>query len=179
MNEVVRNYVPLVLADRLRRQAVHVWIAALGISIFWILLIIGAPIAKANGIATISTPLYTMFSYMCHQISERSFHIEGEQFSVCSRCFGVYFGLFAGFAAYPFWRQLDEIEPMPRIWLFLSLVPIGIDWSLGIFGIWENTHLSRFVTGGVLGVTCAIFIMPALVEITRNITLNRQTKKAA
>ena len=123
--------------------------------------------------------LYTLFSYMCHQISDRSFHIEGEQFGVCSRCFGVYFGLLAGFLIYPFWRTLDEIEPIPRIWLFLSLVPIGVDWSLGVFGIWENTHFSRLVTGIILGVACSTFIMPALVEIARNITLNRQQKKAA
>ena len=70
---------------------------------------------------------------------DRSFHIDGEKFGVCSRCFGVYFGLFFGFVIYPLWRRIDEIEPISRIWLFLSLIPIGVDWSLTIFGIWENT----------------------------------------
>jgi uncharacterized membrane protein len=63
----------------------------------------------------------------------------------------VYFGLLLGFAIYPFWRNIDEIEPLARFWLFLSLIPISIDWSLTVFGIWENTHLSRLITGLILG----------------------------
>lgn len=151
----------------------------LAVVLVWVLLILLAPIAKANGLVAISSPLYHFFSFICHQISQRSFLVEGEQFAVCSRCFGVYFGLLFGFAVYPLWRPVDEIEPLPRVWLFLSLIPISIDWSLGIFGIWENTHLSRFVTGLILGVACATFIMPALVEITRNLTANTHAKKAA
>jgi uncharacterized membrane protein len=179
MTELVKTYVPMSVAAHFRRQANRVWIGAIAVSLAWVLLIIAAPLAKANGFTSVSAPLFAFFGNICHQMSARSFHIEGEQFGVCSRCFGVYFGLVAGFLAYPLWRQMDEIDPIPRMWLFLSLVPIGIDWSLGIFGIWENTHLSRFVTGGILGVSCATFIMPALVEITRNLTVRRQQRKAA
>jgi uncharacterized membrane protein len=75
-----------------------------------------------------------------------------------------------GFAIYPLWRRIDDIEPLPKMWLFLSLIPITIDWSLTVFGIWENTHLSRFVTGLILGTACATFIVPSIVEITRNLT---------
>lgn len=136
----------------------------------WVLLTLIAPLAKANGFVAVSLPLYNFFGYICHQISDRSFHIGGEQFGVCSRCFGVYFGLAFGFAVYPLWRNITEVEPLPRFWLFLSLIPIAIDWSLTVFGIWENTHLSRFLTGLILGVACSTFIVPAIVEITRNLT---------
>ena len=139
----------------------------------WVLLTVAAPLAKANGLVAVSSPLYNFFSSICHQISDRSFHVEGEQLAVCSRCFGVYFGLAFGFAIYPLWRNITEIEPLPRFWLFLSLIPIGIDWSLTVFGIWENNHLSRFVTGLILGVACATYIVPAIVEITRNLTRRR------
>jgi hypothetical protein len=57
------------------------------------------------------------------------------------------------------------------------MAPIGIDWSLGALGIWENTHLSRFLTGGLLGAACAVFIIPALVEIFRYLK-KTPTKKA-
>ncbi len=70
-----------------------------------------------------------------------------------------------GFFAYPFLRSIEEIEPLPRFWLFLALIPMGLDWSLGFFGIWENTHFSRFLTGLILGIMCAIFIIPALIEL--------------
>lgn len=139
----------------------------------WVLLTVAAPIAKANGLVAISSPLYNFFGYICHQISDRSFHVEGEPFAVCSRCFGVYFGLAFGFAVYPLWRNVTEIEPLPRFWLFLSLIPIGIDWSLTVFGVWENNHASRFITGLILGVACATYIVPAIVEITRNLTRRR------
>jgi Predicted membrane protein len=102
-----------------------------------------------------------------------------KKFGVCSRCFGIYFGLFFGFVIYPLWRRIDEIEPISRIWLFLSLIPIGVDWSLTIFGIWENTFTSRFITGLILGVACATFIVPATVEITRNFKYRSRMKKAA
>jgi len=91
----------------------------------------------------------------------------------------VYFGLLFGFLIYPLWRRIDETEPISRIWLFLSLVPIGIDWTLGVFGIWENNFTSRFVTGMILGTACSTFIVPAIVEIARNMTLRSSIKKAA
>ena len=173
MPDVIEMYTPQPVIAAMKRQAWKVWAISSIVVFLWVFLIVIAPLAKANGIVAISDPLYRFFSYICHQISARSFHVEGEQFAVCSRCFGVYFGLFAGFMIYPLWRRIDEIEPLPRFWLFLSLVPISVDWSLTVFGIWENTHLSRFVTGMILGVACATFIIPALVEITRNMTRRR------
>ena len=174
MTKPAEKYIPRDIAALMRKQAFRVWIIGLAVVLVWVLLILAAPLAKANGVVAISSPLYQFFGYICHQISARSLHIEGEQFGVCSRCFGVYFGLLFGFAIYPLWRNIDEIEPPPRFWLFLSLIPISVDWSLTIFGIWENTHLSRFITGLILGVACATFIVPAIVEITRNLSAKRQ-----
>ena len=170
MTHPAETYNSIEMRKRHRQQAVRVWMIGLSVVLVWVVLIVAAPIAKANGLVSVSSPLYTFFGYICHQISDRSFHVADEQFAVCSRCFGVYFGLFFGFAVYPLWRSIDEIEPLMRGWLFLSLIPISVDWSLTVFGIWENTQLSRFVTGLILGVACATFIVPALVEITRNLT---------
>ena len=174
MTEPAGNYLSLDLAQKMRKQAIRVWMIGLLVVFLWAAAIVAAPVAKANGLVSVSSPLYHFFSFICHQISERSFRVEGEQFAVCSRCFGVYFGLLFGFAIYPLWRNIVEIEPLPRVWLFLSLIPISVDWSLTIFGIWENTHLSRFVTGLILGVACATYIVPALVEITRNLSARRR-----
>lgn len=163
-------YIPQMIATRFHTQAVKVWSISSAVILVWLLLIVGAPVLKASGYQSVSSPIYHFFSYICHQIPSRSFFIDGEEFAVCSRCFGVYFGLLLGFLVYPLWRPIDEIEPLPRVWLFLSLVPIGVDWSLGVFHIWENTFATRLITGLILGLACAIFMMPALVEITRNLT---------
>ena len=173
MTQPAGAYISLDLAQKMRKQAIRVWAVGLAVVFIWVFAIILAPLAQANGFAAISSPLYHFFGFVCHQIADRSFHVEGEQFGVCSRCFGVYFGLLFGFAIYPLWRRIEETEPVARFWLFLSLIPIAIDWSLTVFGIWENTQISRFVTGLILGVSCATFIVPALVEITRNLAYKR------
>ena len=177
MSESIENYVPQSFLPLMRKQAWKVWSIALLIVFGWSFLITLAPIAKANGFENVSAPLYTFFSYICHQIDERSFHFHKEPLAVCSRCFGVYFGLFLGFAGYPLFRKIEQIEPFPRFWLFAAMIPIGIDWSLTVFGIWENTYLSRFVTGMILGAACGIFIVPALVEVIWHLTSRRRTKK--
>lgn len=163
----IQNYTPQTEVIRGKKRAVIV----LGISGLvvggWVLVILAAPITQANGLSGVAAPIYKFFSYLCHQMPERSLHIASHSLAVCSRCFGVYFGLLAGFLIYPLIRPIDEIEPFPRIWLFLSLIPIGIDWSLGMLGVYSNTHLSRLLTGTVLGIACAIFIIPALVELAQ------------
>lgn len=168
------EYTRIDVAARYRLQAWRVWAIGVAIVLVWATLIVIVPIAKLNSVDEIASPLYHFFSFICHQIPDRSFHIANEQFAVCSRCFGVYFGLFAGFAIYPLWRNIDETDPIPRFWLFVSLIPIAIDWSLTVFGIWNNNHASRFITGLILGIACATFIVPAIVEITRNLTYRRR-----
>jgi len=168
------NYTPPHVALLMRKQAIRVWWIGLTVLLAWILLIAAAPVAKAYSLALIASPLYQFFSFICHQIADRSFFIVGEQFAVCSRCFGVYFGLMIGFAVYPIWRSVDEIDPLPQFWLFAALIPIAIDWSLTVFGIWENTQISRFITGLILGTACGTYIVAAAVEITRNLTYRRR-----
>lgn len=150
-------------------QDVKVWALSAVIVFVWLGFIIVAPLLAAGGETVAASSIYHFFGFICHQMPDRSFFLDGHKLAVCSRCFGVYSGLLAGFAAYPLWRSIDNIEPLPRFWLLASMVPIGVDWSLTIFGIWENTFLTRFITGAILGVACATYIIPALIEIARNL----------
>lgn len=176
MSQTADTYVSQQMMHLQRRQGLRVWGVGTLVVLFWTLLIVAAPAAKSAGASSVADPLYGLFNFICHRIPERSFFIAGEQFGVCSRCFGVYFGLFVGFAIYPLWRRIEETEPLARFWLFLSMVPIGIDWSLTVFGIWENTQPSRFSTGLILGTACATYLVPAAVEIVRNITYRRLSR---
>lgn len=177
MPKPLTDYTPQKLLENRRKQAIKTWLIAGLLVAGWVFAILLAPLAKENGLTNISSPIYGFFSYLCHQMHERAFHLGEYPFAVCSRCFGVYFGLLFGFILYPFIRLIEEIEPFPRIWLFLALIPMGIDWSLGFFGILENTHASRFITGLILGTACAVFIIPALVELGQLLTIKRQTKR--
>ena len=168
MNTAAATNQPLAGRERYRRQGFRVWLVLLAVVLVWAALIAAPPILAANGSGGTAASIHSFFGHICHQIPERSLHLLGHQLAVCSRCAGVYFGLAAGVAVYPLWRPIDTIEPLPRFWLLLSLIPIGIDWSLTYFGVWENTHLSRFLTGTLLGVACGTFIVPGVVEIVRN-----------
>jgi len=174
MPEPAENYVPVSVSANFRPQAFRVWLIAGIVVLVWAILIVVPPVAAANGADSAASPLYSFFSYICHQDPERSFFFLGHKLGVCSRCFGIYFGLLAGFIVYPLWRNIDDIEPISRVWLLVPVVLLGIDWSLTVFGIWENTHLSRFVTGLLVGIACASFIIPGLVEIKRNLTPGRR-----
>jgi uncharacterized membrane protein len=173
MTEPAENYIGIAFA---RKQAFNVWSVALAVVVVWVLLIVMPPVFAAYGQTSVSSSLYLFFSNLCHQMPDRSFHIMEHQLAVCSRCFGVYFGLVLGLAVYPLWRRVENIDPLPRIWLFASMVPIGIDWSLGMLDIWQNNHASRFITGLILGVGCSTYIMPALVEIVRNLSVGRSPR---
>lgn len=152
--------------SEVRRFAFVVWGIAASVAVLWFAAIIAAPILRANG-SHLADLLYVPFNYLCHQSSARSFRIFGEFFAVCARCTGIYFGVAFGFLGYPFVRSLTDLQPLPRVWLVLSPVPTTIDFLLGISGVWHNTHLSRFLTAAVLGVGCAFFLVPGIIEISR------------
>ncbi len=177
MREVAENYKSLVLLDDLKRTAFRFWGVVVAATAVWFFLTLSAPAAAASGLTGLSESIYGFFGYICHQDPLRSFHILGHKFGVCSRCFGVYFGLFFGIAVYPLLRSMGEIDPLPRIWLILAIIPMGIDWLLGVFDIWANTFFTRFTTGFILGFACAVFIVPALVELAQMFLLKQQKRQ--
>jgi uncharacterized membrane protein len=128
--------------------------------------IVGAPIAFARGHNLSALTIYAGFSYICHQIPERSFFIAGHQFAVCARCTGLYAGFTAATLCYPLVRSLRRTDTPQRKWLFIAAAPLAADFSLTFFGLWENTHLSRFLTGALLGAVAVFYIMPGLIELS-------------
>ena len=166
MAELIENYLPQETLAAQKSLSLWVWLIGLAVAVTWVSVIISAPVFEDIGLKSISQPIYSFFSFMCHQMSSRSFHYHDHQFAVCARCFGFYGGFLWGFVVYPLIRQLNTTDSFPRFWLFAAMIPMGIDFSLTFFDIWENTHLSRLITGGILGFACAFFIIPALVEIS-------------
>lgn len=153
-------------AQSLRRPLL-VWGIAAGLALFVLGLIIAAPLLLASGHEFSARTIYEAFSRVCHQIPERSFQVAGHSFAVCARCTGLYVGLAAGILFFPLVRSLRSTETPARFWLFVAAAPTVLDFSLGFFGIWPNTHLSRSLTGALLGAVAALFIVPGLVDLSR------------
>lgn len=169
------NYIPQNVSYR---RPLLVWLIAVMGCLSVMSLILGAPLALSAGHPFWAFTIYRAFSYVCHQIPERSFFIAGHQFAVCSRCFGLYAGFTVATIAYPVVRSLRQTEAPARKWLFLAAVPLAIDFAVGYFGIWENTHSSRFATGALLGAVAVFYVMPGLMDLSLR-EWRRKSKHAA
>lgn len=157
------NYVPQSIS--LRRPLLMWFIAAAG-SVVVLSLIIAAPVALQAGHPFWGLTIYRAFSYVCHQIPERSFFIAGHQFAVCSRCTGLYAGFAVATVAYPLVRSLRQTGAPPRKWLLIAAAPLAIDFTVGFLGIWDNSHSSRFATGALLGAVAVCYVMPGLMDLS-------------
>jgi uncharacterized membrane protein len=161
------NYIPQSVS--VRRQLAIWLIIALG-SLAFCSAIIAAPLALSSGHLVWALPIYHAFSLVCHQIPERSFFIAGHPFAVCARCFGLYAGFTLATIAYPLVSSLKKTDAPPRKWLFIAAAPLVIDYALGAFGIWNNTHSSRFITGALLGAVAVFYTMPGLLDLGLRLT---------
>jgi uncharacterized membrane protein len=148
------------------KGALLVWSVVSVVALALVGLIIAAPLAHTHGHTIFAFRIYQAFGYLCHQISDRSFHIEGEKLAVCARCAGLYTGFALGVLVYPLVRSLRQLETPARAWLLIAAAPTAIDWLLGFFGVWENTHLSRSLTGALLGTVCAFYVVPGVVDLS-------------
>lgn len=157
------EYIPQFTRDR---RPTLMWLGVSAVCLFIIGMITGAPLALARGHNVTAFAIYGAFSHLCHQIPERSFFIAGHQFAVCARCLGLYAGFTAATLCYPLLRSLRRTDTPARKWLFLAAAPLGIDFALGYFGIWENTHLSRFITGALLGSVAVLYVMPGFIDLS-------------
>jgi uncharacterized membrane protein len=153
--------------------AVAVWAVCAMLAIAILAAITGAPLLQASGHSAFALKIYTAFSFVCHQIPERSFHLYGSKFAVCSRCTGIYSGIALATLAYPLTRSLKSTDPPSLIWLFLAAAPLAIDWSLGYFSIWQNNHASRFGTGFLLGSVAMFYILPGVIELSYRFSAKR------
>jgi uncharacterized membrane protein len=168
MNEYVPQVVPT-------WRPVVFWGVSAAIVVALVSLIIVAPLAAAAGHNGLAFAIYRAFAPLCHQLPERSYFIDGHKFAVCSRCTGIYAGFAFTLLVYPLVRSLRSVATPPRSLLILATLPLAIDFSLTFFGIWENTHTSRLLTGALLGSVAVFYVMPGIVDISlRAVTKHTQ-----
>ena len=148
-------------------RSLLVWIIAATVALAFVGLVVIAPVARAHGYDFSALLIYEAFGKVCHQSPARSFYIEGHPFAVCARCAGIYFGFAGSMLFYPLMRSLNKVDAPARKWLVAALALTALDFALDLFGLWKNTHLSRSVTGALLGGTVAFYVIPGLVDLSR------------
>ena len=142
------------------------WIVLLAGTIFFVSLIIAAPLLVAGGHQSAALNIYHTFGFLCHQLPDRSFFLAGNKFAVCSRCTGIYSGAALALLFYPLLRPLRLTYTPSRKWLIAAAIPLVIDFLLTVTGVWQNTHTTRFVTGFLLGSVAIFYVMPGIVELS-------------
>lgn len=126
-----------------------------GASLLWASALLLAALAAAEhwmGVASaLSWLVYGVASWLCHQLPDRSFHLDSTPLPVCARCIGIYVG--AAFAALG--RVVPSSRPVTprraRAWLAAAAAPalatLMYEWATGLM----PSHLVRAASGVLLG----------------------------
>lgn len=94
---------------------------------------------------------YELFSGVCHQIPDRTYHLNGQPMAVNSRCFGIFLGMFISWCLIPVYKNLNiKRSAAVTVLLFAAGLQI-IDYIGNLMQLWENTNHSRAALGGFLG----------------------------
>jgi uncharacterized membrane protein len=157
------QYVPQIVPTK---RPLGFWLISAAAVSFLVALIFAAPLAAAGGHPAWAEVIYRGFGILCHQRPDRSYFIEGHKLGVCARCTGLYAGFAVTLLLYPLIRSLRNNVNPPRIYLILAAIPLAIDFSLTFFGIWENTHTSRLLTGALLGSVAVFYVMPGIIDLS-------------
>lgn len=100
--------------------------------------------------------VYSSGDRLCHQQASRSLFINGNEMPFCTRCTAIWLGLAVGLGFMVLYT-IELNEKFLFIILF-SLLPIGIDGTGQLFGLWESSNIIRFFTGLLAGGICGIAI---------------------
>lgn len=125
------------------------------LAVTWLGLLVAAPHLPLSA----AGPLYLFGSFICHQIAERSFHIDGAQLPVCARCLGIYAGAAAGVVAAILgrpgrFRNAALVMALAAVPTALTLV---VEWT----GVWVPSNVARALAGAIFGIILAVVIMDA------------------
>jgi uncharacterized membrane protein len=99
-----------------------------------------------------------LFYGVCHQMPDRTFTFNSLPMAVNTRCFGIFFGLFAGWITIPLSYKLTLKKTWPVKLLLFVLILQVIDFTGNYFQLWENTNLSRALLGFLLGAGASLSI---------------------
>lgn len=118
----------------------------------------------------VGAALHHAFSAVCHQIPGRSPHLGGGPIALCHRCIGILGGLALGLLLAPLagsGRLAAVACAAQARWLLAAAVPAGLDWAVGVAGLWTNTPASRFATGAAFGAMAGLILAANLLTSRR------------
>jgi uncharacterized membrane protein len=144
------------------------WGLALGASLFVAALASSTPFLPVGARSIVMH----MFSSVCHQLPDRSPHVDGIQLAACHRCMGIYWAIPVAALLYRSLRGRWPFRGRQAAWfLFAAVLPACVDWGVDILGWWSNTPATRAATGALFGLAAGYYLARALGEIRRDTRL--------
>ena len=105
------------------------------------------------GIGYRGEPFAHLYASMCHQLPERTLSFAGAPMLVCSRCAGLYLGIFLGALALLPAQREKAARRMFLVALLLTAVDV-VTQDLGLHPPW---HALRLMTGALVGYLFAAY----------------------
>lgn len=117
-----------------------------------------------DNITILSRLYFWLGSSVCHQIPERTIHINEMPLPICARDAGIYLGVFIVMVYCIIRRRLQADKPPSiavSIVLAVLMIPMMIDAVSSYASIRQTNNTIRFVTGIFFGMSIAVFLIPA------------------
>jgi uncharacterized membrane protein len=118
----------------------------------WLAWILAAPLLPAAPAGM----TYALGSLICHQLSDRSFHLGAVQLPVCARCLGIYAGCAVGTCGFM------RLGRDPRRIILFAALPTILTVVAESVGLWRTSNVTRFIAGAPLGFAVALVLIAAL-----------------
>lgn len=95
--------------------------------------------------------------WICHQIPERCFVVNGICMPLCSRCFGLYISMIFGFLISLIFNLGGLFNKIQMLIIgFLMCSPLALDGTTQLFKWRESNNKLRFITGILAGFFCGV-----------------------
>lgn len=163
----------LAVSMRLPRITSSVILAVFLLSLVWLILVVISPmLVPSNTLVDLSGrvgghenenqfkdlgvvphAMYWLGDAECHQLSHRSYFINGNQMPFCARDFGLFLGLAVGFGLVSFYRL--KIRPVLALMGFL---PMAIDGGIQAITSYESNNPLRLITGLIAGIAGSLLL---------------------
>jgi uncharacterized membrane protein len=99
-----------------------------------------------------------MFFGVCHQLSDRTYIIDGAMMAVNTRCFGIFLGIVAGWLLIPFAGSYAAGRRWPVQFLLLAIIFQIVDYLGNLAELWHNTNHSRALLGALFGIALSVSV---------------------
>lgn len=107
----------------------------------------------------------------CHQHSDRSVFINGNQMPYCTRCVAIFVGMAVG----AFISMLIMVN-VDWKWVVAGLVPMGIDGGIQLVFSYESNNILRILTGFPAGLITTLALGAVLYEVSKMFEVLRNEK---